>query len=112
VALGLTVTETLKGGRVIAIDARNHNGMRRKVLTVGSTSVTLAAGQTRTVRVALNRLGRKLLASRRHLKATMRVSQVRANRQLVTVSTQRLAFTASHRRRARTRSGQEVDGLF
>ncbi|HEX4187006.1 MAG TPA: hypothetical protein VHY83_03820 [Solirubrobacteraceae bacterium] len=97
--LRLTVTEKFKGRRLIALTARRHATTHRRVLAVGSTTVTLSAGQTQTVRVTLNSAGRKLLARRRHLNATLRVVQVLADRHVVAVSTQTLVFRASHHRR-------------
>ncbi len=50
-------------------------GLHHKQVGVGSTSVTLAAGQTETVRIGLNRTGRHLLATRHQLKVTLRAIQ-------------------------------------
>jgi hypothetical protein len=98
-ALRLTVTEKFKGRRLIAVTARTHTRTHRKVLNVGSTNATLSAGQTQTVRVALNRTGRHLLALRHHLTATLRVTQALPGGHIVTVSTQTLTFkTARHKR--------------
>ena len=55
VSLRMTVTETFRGHRLIAVAAR----VRHKVLGVGSAAVTLSAGNTETVRISLNRAGRK-----------------------------------------------------
>jgi hypothetical protein len=84
--LKLTVTERLK----------RHALTRHKVLVVGSRRVTLTAGHSRTVLVALNRTGKHLLAARHQLKATLRVVQVLGDRRLVRVSTQTLTFKALH----------------
>ena len=54
--LTITVTETLRRGKVIAVSAR-----KRKVV-IGKATATLTAGQSRTVRVSLNKAGRKLLS--------------------------------------------------
>ena len=67
--LTITVTETLRRGKVIAVSAK-----KRKVV-IGKATTTLAAGQSRTVRVSLNKAGRKLLAGRRRFKARLAVSQ-------------------------------------
>ena len=96
--LTLTVTEKLRGRKLVAVSARKHTRIHRKVLVVGSTTVTLSAGQTRTVKVALNRAGRQLLAARHHLKVTLHIVQVLSGRQLLTVSTRTLAFKAPHHR--------------
>ncbi len=67
--LTITVTETLRHGKIVAVSAK-----KRKVV-IGKAAATLAAGQRRTVRVSLNKAGRKLLASRRRFKARLAVSQ-------------------------------------
>ena len=50
-----------------------------KVVAVGTVNVSLAAGQTRTVRVALNRTGKRLFRSRHGLKARLRITQATAS---------------------------------
>jgi hypothetical protein len=47
---------------------------KRRTVTIGSTAVTLSAGQKRTIKVSLNRAGRKLLASHKHLTALLTVT--------------------------------------
>jgi hypothetical protein len=64
----VATTETLAGTRVIALAAAKRRGKRTtRVLVVGSESVTLSAGQTMAVVVALNAAGRRLLSARRSL---------------------------------------------
>jgi hypothetical protein len=101
VVLRLTVTEKFSGRKLVAVSARKHVRIHRKVLAVGSTTVTLSAGQTRTVKVALNRAGRKLLAAAKHLRVTLHVVQALSAQQLLTVSTRTLAFKAPHHRHTR-----------
>jgi hypothetical protein len=61
--------------------------------------VTLAPGSTATVRVALNRAGRHLLAVRHQLKPKLTISETQADGQSTTVSTQTVTFkTHTHRR--------------
>jgi hypothetical protein len=69
--LRLTVTETRHGSKA----ARHQT---RRVVLVGRTSVVLAAGQSRTVTVALNRAGKRLLRHRRVLRARLSVQQLGA----------------------------------
>jgi hypothetical protein len=95
--LKLTVTETLKGHRLIAVKARKHATKIHKVVIVGSAQVTLGAGQTRLVKIGLNRTGRNLLAHHHPLKATLRVTQKLANGHVVTVSTQTVVFKGAKR---------------
>jgi hypothetical protein len=102
----MTVTETLKGHKVIAINAnvgskneiaiesRKQAHTHRKVVAVGSARVTLTAGQSRVVRVTLNRTGKALLAKHHTLKVSLRVAQTLANHHTVTVASRTLTFKA------------------
>ncbi len=83
IALRLAVVETLRGRRVIAVAARRTARLARvpaarrtshKTVTVGAVTVHVPAGQRRTVTVALNTTGRRLLASLHKLTAKLSVS--------------------------------------
>lgn len=81
IALRLTISETLSGGRVVAIAARSRRGvhgnaasLRHLTVTLASARLSLAAGAHRTLTVALDQTGRRLLASRRRLSALLLVS--------------------------------------
>ncbi len=71
ITLRLTVVETLRGGRVIAVAARRT---RRLTVTVGASTVHLPPGQRRTATVALNATGRRLLARVRRMSVKLSVS--------------------------------------
>jgi hypothetical protein len=71
ITLRLTVVETLRGGRVIAVAARRA---QHATATVGASVVHLAPGQRRTVTVALNATGRRLLARVRRMAVRLSVS--------------------------------------
>jgi hypothetical protein len=71
ITLRLTVVETLRGTRVIAVAARRT---RRLTVTVGASTVHLAPGQQRTATVALNATGRRLLAHVRRMAVKLSVS--------------------------------------
>jgi hypothetical protein len=58
-ALGLATIETLHGSKIVAVSAVKTT---HKAVVVGSTSVQIPAGTSETVTVALNGLGRRLLA--------------------------------------------------
>jgi hypothetical protein len=66
VAVSLSDTETLKGGKLTAISAKAKPKTKKRTVSVGTSSVTLAAGQNVTVTVKLNSTGQSLLR-RRHL---------------------------------------------
>ena len=73
----MTVTEKLRGHKIIAITARKRPKIRKVVVTVGSApGLTLTAGQSKVVKVSLNRLGKRLLARRHTLKVTLHVTQI------------------------------------
>ena len=71
----LTVTETLRGNKVIAIGARARPQRRRIIVSVGSTSVRLTAGHSKVVKISLNGTGRRLLSKYHTLRTTLRVTQ-------------------------------------
>ncbi|MGA7703592.1 MAG: hypothetical protein WB998_01730 [Solirubrobacteraceae bacterium] len=72
VTLRLTVTESFQGHRLVAVSANARKTHR--LLVVGSASVLLESGHAQIVRIGLNRAGKRLLASRHRLKATLRVT--------------------------------------
>ena len=77
----MTVTEKHRGHKIIAITARKKPKVRKVVLTVGSAPrLTLTAGQSKIVKVSLNRLGKRLRASRHTLKVTLDVTQILSSR--------------------------------
>jgi len=88
-SLRMTVVETFRGHRLIAVSAHG----RHKVI-VGSARVTLTAGNAQTVRISLNGSGRKLLATRHLLKVKLVVTEALGNGQSATVSTQTVTFKA------------------
>jgi hypothetical protein len=71
----MTVTEKFRGRKLIAVTARKK--IRKVVVTVGSApGLTLAAGQSKVVKISLNGLGKRLLASRDTLTVKLDVTQV------------------------------------
>jgi len=70
IALRLTVVETLRGKRVIAVTARRTS---HKTATVGAATAHVPAGQRATVTVTLNATGRSLLARMHKLTAKLSV---------------------------------------
>jgi hypothetical protein len=95
--LTMTVTETLKGHRLVTITARKQIRTHRKVVVVGSARVTLTADQTRVAEVALNRAGKALLAKHHPLKVTLHVAQTLTGHHTVTVARRTLTFKAPNR---------------
>ena len=67
-------------------------GQHHNQVVVGTTSVTLAAGQSQTVQIQLNQIGRHLLALRHHLQVDLRVTEMLDGGQIATVSSQHFGF--------------------
>jgi hypothetical protein len=59
---------------------------------VGSATVTLNGGESRTVRITLNSTGRRLLNARHKLKVTLRVTQTLASGHVTTLPSQTVTF--------------------
>jgi hypothetical protein len=97
--LRLTVTEKFKGHRLVAVEARSHRPKTtRRTVVVGAATALLQAGQTKTVQIPLNRIGKRLLKSRHRLRATLRVVQTTVTGGTATVSQQVVTFKTSHPR--------------
>jgi hypothetical protein len=96
--LKLTVTERFRGKKLISVTARKKKKVTKKLVVVGSASVTLKAGESKTVRIALNRTGKRLLARRHKLKVKLRITQILASGQTKAISSQTLTFKAPKRR--------------
>jgi hypothetical protein len=92
ISLTLSVAETLRGGKLIAVSAAHHKTVKR-ALVLGTVRVRLAAGQHRTAVVRLNAAGRRLLAARHTLKVKLTVA--RAGQ---TIFTSAITFRAKHKR--------------
>jgi hypothetical protein len=112
IALRLTVVETLRGSSVVAVAARRAPATRRATVTVGANTVRLAPGQRRTVTVALNATGRRLLAHLRRLTVRLSVAgtivgAIRASLQSATVTLTR-ATTSSHKSAYRGRPSRSA----
>ncbi|HUB74762.1 MAG TPA: carboxypeptidase regulatory-like domain-containing protein [Solirubrobacteraceae bacterium] len=66
----LTVVEKLTAGKVTALSAKSG----KRTVVLGKLTVTITAGQSRTVKVALNAAGRKLLSAHGRLPVEVSVS--------------------------------------
>ena len=67
ITVSLSVSETLEGGKVVAVSAKAKSKTKKRTVSVGRASVTLDAGQGETVKVKLNSAGRGLLKSHHRL---------------------------------------------
>jgi len=97
-ALKLTVTETFKGKKLISVTARKKKKVTKKVVVVGAATVTLRAGESRTVRISLNSTGKRLLAKRHKLKVRLRITQTLASGRSTTIRSQTLTFKTAKKR--------------
>jgi hypothetical protein len=93
VTLQLSVTETLKGGKVVAVTAAKKK-TKKKVVTLANVTITVSGGATKTVQLQLNGVGKKLLASRHKLSVKLSITQ--GGR---TVVTQTLVFKAKTKKK-------------
>jgi hypothetical protein len=67
VSVVLTVTEKVRHGKVIAVTASKAVKTTKRTVTIGRETLTLAVGESKTAKVALNAAGKKLLAARHKL---------------------------------------------
>jgi hypothetical protein len=76
VALTLTVTETLKGTKLVAVSAatKRTKSVKRSV-TLATKTLTLPAGQSETVDLKLDRTGLRLLNHRHSLRVKLTATQ-------------------------------------
>lgn len=74
IVASLSVVERVRGGSVVGIAVRKHRD-RTKAVMVGRASTAVVAGQRTTLRVGLNRLGRRLLRRFGAIRATLRIAQ-------------------------------------
>jgi hypothetical protein len=70
----LTVRETLKHGKLIAVAASTK--LTKRTVSVGSASVVVPGGRSKTVKLSLNGTGRGLLARHSPLRVGLDVTQV------------------------------------
>ncbi len=99
----VTTVEKTRHGRLVAVAARRHaHGNRSTTVTVGSSKVTIPAGQRVTVAIALNATGTSLLARFGALPVHLAVVLVSSGHRS-TVIAQNLTVTTHHRRHRRHR---------
>jgi len=68
----LVVVETLRGSKIVAVQARRA---KKRTVVVGSATVTLTGGQSTVLKLSLNRTGQALLKRYHTLHAGLKVSQ-------------------------------------
>jgi CSLREA domain-containing protein/uncharacterized repeat protein (TIGR01451 family) len=96
-----TSVERLLGRRVLGVSAARHKPrVRKKPVTVGSTSFSIPAGQTRSVTIRLNAAGRRLLTRFRTLPATLTIRLQSAGSTL-TAASARVTFKSKKKPRTR-----------
>jgi hypothetical protein len=72
--LELSVVEQLRGRQVIAVGARHTSKLRRRRVIVGSATITLSAGQSKTANIYLNPTSRQLLARYQRITALLQIT--------------------------------------
>ncbi len=102
----LTVTETLKGGKLIAVSASKKKRPKvvKRTVTVGSASISLAGGASQLVKIELNTTGKRLLASHHKLAAQLTTTEAGAGGHSTLVSRRTVTFKVPAKR---TRKGRK-----
>ncbi|HEX3617434.1 MAG TPA: Ig-like domain repeat protein [Solirubrobacteraceae bacterium] len=95
--LVLSVRETIRDGKIIAVAATAGHVRRTKTasrtVTLATAGVTIVAGRAKTVTLRLGGAGRRLLTTRRRLKVKLAVTRYGAG-EPVTIAGKVLSFTA------------------
>ena len=87
----LSVVETLRSGKLIAVAAASKT--KKKTVTIGNASVTLSGGQSKTLTVSLNGTRWALLKLEHKLHVKFLLTQTSAGK-IVATKGQTLTFTA------------------
>jgi Ca2+-binding RTX toxin-like protein len=95
-SLALSALETLRSGKVVAVAAKTKT--KKRTLTLGQVSASLAGGTSKTLSVSLDSTGRVLLAQYRSLHVKLVATETIGGKQVV-VKTLTLTFTAPKRHR-------------
>jgi hypothetical protein len=97
VTMKLAVKETRRGHKVVAISTRHQPKVTHNVVILGTTSATIPAGQSKRLRIGLNKKGLALLTARHRLTVKLTVAQITSghSRQLK-ASTVRFKTTKRH----------------
>jgi hypothetical protein len=104
----LTTVEKTRGGRPVAVSARRHRAkIHSRQLTVGSSKLTIPAGQQVTIAIALNAAGKRLLARFGRLPVHLHVVLVSAGAR-TTVIARNLTVTPHRARHKRHRHHHHV----
>lgn len=76
VTVQLVVVEQLRNGQLIAVTAghKSKPKTKKRTVVIGSSTVTLSAGQSETVKVSLNSAGKKLQAQHKRLTASLQIT--------------------------------------
>jgi hypothetical protein len=88
----LTTIEKLRHGRPVAVSARRHPATRLEEVTVGSSTLTIPAGQKVTISIQLNATGKSLLSRFGRLPVHLSVVQLSSGHRS-TVIAQNLTVT-------------------
>jgi hypothetical protein len=94
--LTLTVTETLKGGKVIGVSASKKKRPKiiKRIVTVGSVTVSLTGGQSELAKIALNAAGKRLLVSHHKLAARLTTTETGSGGHSTVLSSRTVTFKA------------------
>jgi FG-GAP-like repeat/FG-GAP repeat len=98
VTLAMTVTETIKGTKLLAVTAaKKRTKVVKRTVTLGTRSLTLTAGHSQMVHIKLNAIGLRLLTRRHSLRAKLIATQMSGTTSTI-VSRQTVSFKTSRKR--------------
>jgi uncharacterized membrane protein len=92
----LSVIENVRNGRIVGLAAQKHRGVIRRRTVLASVTVTLAAGQSKMLKLTLNATGRRLLTH--YKKFAAEIELVESGR-AVSLEKVTLLGRSAHRRR-------------
>lgn len=75
VGAALTVTEHLRGRKLVAVTAAKSTKVKKRIVTLATRTASIDANATGTIVLKLSKAGTRLLAARHQLKATLTVTQ-------------------------------------
>ena len=96
ITVQITATELMQGGKIVGVIARKK--LTHRAIVLGSTRITLAPGQHKTLKITLNRTGRSMLAAHKHLNTKLTVTRKTGGKKTKTVTSKTVAFKSTKKK--------------
>jgi hypothetical protein len=100
----LSATETRRGSKVTAVGAKAKHKTTKRTVTLGSATVTIAAGESAALQMTLSKLGMRLLSKRKTLTVTLTTTQTEGSGAPVVITRRVVTFKRRGRSVRRTAS--------